>query len=203
MEIESNRATGEIQISTKAFSGRHNHGKEKIMNTVEYFLAAAKDLHNSFFESVKDLNNEQLHLRPLGKGNHIAFIIWHYVRTEDSVINFLLQKKAPVWNAEGWDKKFGMDPRAQGTGMTAEQATSVRIQDLNEFLKYSQNVFRATEAYVSGLKDEALSEVRDLPVLGKRNLYQVIGGTVLNHGSNHLGEIWYVKGLQGLKGSPM
>lgn len=173
------------------------------MNTVEYFLAAAKELHNSLFESVKGLSNEQLHFQPLGKGNHIAFIIWHCVRTEDSVINFMLQKKAPVWNAEGWDKKFGMDPRAQGTGMTAEQAASVQIQDLDGFLKYTQNVFRATEAYLAGLKEEVLGEVRDLPVLGKRNLYQVIGGIVLNHGSGHLGELWYVKGVQGLKGSPI
>jgi hypothetical protein len=115
----------------------------------------------------------------------------------------MLQKKAPVWNAEGWDKKFGMDPRAQGTGMTAEQAASVHIQDLDGFLKYTQNVFRATEAYLAGLKEEVLGEVRDLPVLGKQNLYQAIGGVVLSHASGHLGEIWYVKGLQGLKGSPI
>jgi hypothetical protein len=173
------------------------------MNTVEYFLAATKELHLRILDAVKDLTQEQLHFRPLNKGNPIAFIFWHAVRTEDSVINGLLQKKLPIWNAEGWDKKFGMDPRIQGTGMTAEQAASVRIQDLNEFLKYAQKVFQTTEAYVAGLKVEALDEVRDLPVLGKRNLYQVIGGTVLSHGSNHIGEIWYLKGLQGLKGCPM
>ncbi len=172
------------------------------MNTVEYFSQATKEMHDSFFEAVKDLSSEQLHFQPLGKGNSIAFMLWHYVRTEDAVINGLLQKKAPVWNAEGWDKKLGMDPRAQGTGMTAEQAAAVRIQDLNKFLEYSQNVFRVTEAYVSALQDQALGEVRDLPVLGKRSMYQVIGGVILAHGSNHLGEIWYVKGLQGLKGSP-
>ena len=86
------------------------------MNTVEYFLAATKELHERIFESVKDLTQEQLHFRPLNKGNPISFIFWHAVRTEDAVINGLLQKKAPIWNAEGWDKKFGMDPRAQGRG---------------------------------------------------------------------------------------
>lgn len=173
------------------------------MNTVDYFLAAAKELHDSLLESVKGLSNEQLHFQPLGRGNHIAFILWHCVRTEDVVINFLLQKKAPVWTAEGWDKNFGMDARAQGTGMTAEQAAAVRIQDLDEFSKYTQNVFRATDAYLAGLKEEVLGEVRDLPWLGKQNLYQVVGGVILGHGSGHLGEIWYVKGLQGLKGCPI
>jgi hypothetical protein len=40
-------------------------------------------------------------------------------------------------------------------------------------------------------------------VLGKRSLYEVIGGTALNHAAEHLGEIWVLKGLQGLKGCPM
>ena len=66
-----------------------------------------------------------------------------------------------------------------------------------------EKVFRASEAYMDGVKEQDLAEVQDLPVLGKRNLYQVIGGIVLHHGAEHLGEIWYVKGLQGLKGSPM
>jgi len=173
------------------------------MRTVQYFLAAMKDLHKNLLDAVQGLTYEQLHFRPLGKGNHIAFIIWHLVRTEDSVINYFLQKKAPVWSAEGWDKKFGMDAKAQGTGMTAEQAAAIRIPDLKEFSKYTENVFRASEAYLEKIKEEDLAEVREFPVLGRRSLYQVIGGIVLHHGAEHLGELWYVKGLQGLKGSPI
>lgn len=173
------------------------------MGALDFFLSSTKNLHKDLTEAVKGLSQEQLHFRPLGRGNTIAFMIWHIVRTEDSVINFLWQKKPPVWNAEGWDKKFGMDPRAQGTGMTAEQAASIRIPDLGEFSKYMGKVFKASEAFVEGTKEEDMEEVRDLPYLGKRNLYQLIGGIVLQHSSEHLGEIWYVKGLQGLKGSPI
>lgn len=97
------------------------------MGSLDFFRSSLKNFHNSFRDAVKDLTDEQLHFRPLGKGNSIAFALWHTVRTEDLVVNFLLQKKPPVWNAEGWDKKFGMDPKAQGTGMTAEQAASIRI----------------------------------------------------------------------------
>jgi hypothetical protein len=124
------------------------------------------------------------------------------VRTEDSVINGLLQKKTPVWNAEGWDKKFGMAPRAQGTGMTGEQAAAIRIPP-QDFLKYMENVFQSTETYLAVVKEAELEPVQEFPFLGKRDGYQVIGGVVLQHGSGHLGEIWYVKGLQGLKGSPI
>jgi hypothetical protein len=46
------------------------------MNTVDYFLAAAKELHDSLLESVKELSSEHLHSQPLGQGNHIAFGKW-------------------------------------------------------------------------------------------------------------------------------
>ena len=173
------------------------------MDTLDYFRSAMKNLHESLRDALKDLNSEQLHFRPLGKGNAIAFMIWHYVRTEDNVINFAWQKKATVWNAEGWDKKFGMDPKAQGTGMTAEQAASIRIPDLGEFSKYMENVFKVSEAFLEATTEKDWNEVRDLRFLGKLDLYQLIGGIVLRHGAGHLGEIWYVKGLQGLKGSPV
>jgi hypothetical protein len=177
--------------------------KEIKMGALDFFRSAIKNLHSNLRDAVKDLNDEQLHFRPLGKGNHIAFILWHAVRTEDGVMNFLLQKKPPVWNAESWDKKFGMDPRAQGTGMTAEQAAALRISSLADFLKYTENVFKANEVYLETLKETELDRVEEFQFLGKRSFGSVIGGVILNHGAGHLGEIWYVKGLQGLKGSPI
>ena len=173
------------------------------MGSLDFFRSSLKSFHNSFRDAVKELTDEQLHFRPLGKGNSIAFALWHTVRTEDMVVNFLLQKKPPVWNAEGWDKKFGMDPRAQGTGMTDEQAASIRIPNLQDFLKYVDNVFQASEAYLESVKEADLEPVQEYQYLGKRSGYQVIGGVVFGHGSEHLGEIRYVKGLQGLKGSPI
>ncbi len=173
------------------------------MGSVDYFRSAMKNLHQSLNDAVQGLTEEQLHFRPLDRGNSIAFIIWHCVRTEDSVLNFLLQKKTPVWNAEGWDKKLDMDPRAQGTGMTTEEAAAVRIKDFAEFSKYMSNAFRVTEKFFENLNDEDLDQVHELAVLGKRKLYDVIGGTILQHGANHLGEIWYIKGLLGMKGSPV
>jgi hypothetical protein len=173
------------------------------MGALDFFRSSLKSFHNDFKDAVKDLNDAQLHFQPLGKGNTIAFILWHTVRTEDLVLNFLLQKKAQVWNAEGWDKKFGMDPRAQGTGMTAEQAAAIRIPKLQDFFQYVDNVFQASEAYLENVKEADLEPVHEYQFLGKQSGYQVVGGVVLGHGSEHLGEIRYVKGLQGLKGNPI
>jgi len=173
------------------------------MSTIDYFRSAVKEMHKNYIEAVKDLTDEQLHFRPLDRGNHIAFILWHFVRTGDMVLNFLLQKKTPVWNAEEWDKKLEMDPQAQGTGMTDEQAAAIQIQDMSEFSKYMENAFKSVESFLDGVKDEDLDQMHELPVLGKRSMYQLIEGTILQHGASHMGEIYYIKGLQGLKGSPV
>ncbi len=173
------------------------------MSSIDYYRSAMVDLHQNLLDAMKDLTDEQLHFRPLDRGNHIAFTIWHCVRTEDLVINLMLQKKTPVWNEEGWDEKLGLDPRTQGTGMSAEEAAAVRIKDLLAFVQYMENTYTATNSYLSGLKEEDLDEVRDMPMTGKRSLRETIGGTLIQHGMGHLSEIWYIKGLQGLQGSPV
>ena len=173
------------------------------MGSMDYFRSAVKGVHQSLLDAVGDITDEQLHFRPNDKGNHIAFTIWHYVRTEDLVLNFLLQKKKPVWNEEGWDTKLGMDPQAQGTGLTAEQAAEIKISDMAEFIKYMESTFKATDVYLEGINDEDLEQVHELGPLGKRSLIEIIGGTVIGHAHGHLGEIWYVKGVLGLKGSPV
>jgi hypothetical protein len=173
------------------------------MGTMDYFTTAIEGMHKTYVDVVKDLTDEQLHFRPLDKGHHIAFALWHLVRTEDLVLNFLVQKKPPIWNTQGWDKKLGMDPQSQGTGMTPEQAAEVRINNLSDFIGYMNAVSQSTGEYLKSLKDEDLETVHDLPIMGKKSLYDVIGGTTLVHAAEHLGEIWYIKGLLGLKGSPV
>ena len=86
------------------------------MNTVEYFLTAAKELHKNLLESVEGLNNDHLHFRPLGRGNHIAFTLWHCVRTEDAVINYLLQKRRRCGTPKGGIKNSGWMPEHKEQG---------------------------------------------------------------------------------------
>jgi hypothetical protein len=173
------------------------------MGSIDYFRSATAELHQNLLDAVKSLTDEQLHFRPLDKGNHIAFMIWHCVRTEDLVINLMLQKKTPVWNEEGWDAKLELDPRSQGTGMSAEEAAALRINDLPAFVQYMEHTYSATNAYLSTLKEDDLDQVRDMPGRGKDSLGGTLGSILVRHGTGHLSEIWYVKGLLGLQGSPV
>ncbi|HEX2171973.1 MAG TPA: DinB family protein [Dehalococcoidia bacterium] len=173
------------------------------MSSKSFIQGSLATLHTRLNEALEDLTPEQLNWRsPLG-GNPISFTIWHYARTEDNLIQFALQRKPTVWQERGLAEKFGLDPRAQGTGMSAEDAAKVRLPSVQEFQPYLAAVWKNTEEFLAGLDEAELTREIELRGLGKPTYESILGNTLMTHGYGHLGEIWYVKGLQGLKGSPI
>jgi hypothetical protein len=96
------------------------------MSTTEFIRASLRQMHNTYDDAVGDLTLEQLHWRANDKGLPASFILWHYVRTEDNIIQFVLQRKQTVWLEEGWDKRLGLDRVSQGTGMNLDDAQALR-----------------------------------------------------------------------------
>src|SRR3970040_485520 len=113
------------------------------MSTVDFIRGGLRQLHQSYDDAVADLSSEQLHWRAKEKGLSAAFVPWHFVRTEDNIIQFVLQGKPTVWIEGGWDQKLGLHRTAQGTGMTLEDAQNLRIGDKAAFLDYMQAVWQA------------------------------------------------------------
>jgi len=76
--------------------------------------------------------------------------IWHYVRTEDNVVRYILQnKKLPQWIEGGYAEKLGLPPNAQGTGMATAEAQALRIKDIPLFKEYMQKVWADTDALLA------------------------------------------------------
>jgi hypothetical protein len=174
------------------------------MTSLQAFLAAGlADLHRNLVQAVEGLTPEQLHFKPAPTVNHIAFILWHYVRTEDNLVRFVFRRLPTIWMEGGWDKRFGLDSKAQGTGWTPQQAEQVRFPSVGAFLEYARLVFRETEEFVAGVSDADLERTYLVRPLGERPLRFFLGNTLLTHGYSHLGEIWLLKGIQGLPGSPI
>jgi len=174
------------------------------MTVVELLGPHFERLHESLEDAMKDLTSEQLHWRPSEGCNHIAFSLWHYVRTEDNLIRFILQdRRTPVWLEQGWDGRLGLDRVAQGTGMSPEDATAIRLPSAEGFLPYMRAVWQSTEEYLSSITDDDLQNVFTVKPMGERPAVQVLTENLLTHGFSHLGEIWVLRGLQGLKGSPI
>lgn len=167
---------------------------------VDFIRSGLRQLHSDYRNAVADLSLDQLHWRANERGCPIAFILWHYFRTEDNVVQFVLQRKPTVWLEEGWNQKFGLDRIAQGTGMSVEDAQALRINSKEDFLAYMDAVAEATDGYLATLDDDALEQKTTVKPLGELPVRNAIGTMCLTHGFTHLGEIQHLRGLQGLRG---
>lgn len=170
------------------------------MSTVDFIRGSLRQLHSSYDEAIADLSPEQMHWRATDTGLPISFILWHYVRTEDNIIQFVLQHKPTVWIEDGWNDKFSLHRTAQGTGMSLEDAQNLRIDSLDDWRSYQTAVWQKTDDFLAAADDEMLAQTTTVKPLGEMPVQNAIGMMCLTHGFTHLGEVQHVRGLLGLKG---
>jgi len=174
------------------------------MTTIAQVLREGmRNQHTMIDQAVRDLTPEQLHWVARGtNANHIGFTIWHYVRTEDNIIQFILQDRKPtVWLEGGYYERFGLERVAQGTGMSTADAHELRLPPIDQWLQYQDAVWQATDRYLSAVDDESLERtvlVKPLPEMKAR---QALTTMCLTHGHAHLGEMCLLRVLQGLPSS--
>jgi hypothetical protein len=174
------------------------------MTTVaEQLRESMRNQHNMIDQAVSDLTPEQFHWAPPGStANTIAFTLWHYVRTEDNVVQFILQDRKPtIWIDGGYFERYGLDRISQGTGMTTDDAQALRLPAIDQWLEYQRAVWQATDAYLSSVDEDSLERpviVKPLPEMKAR---QALNNIVLTHGHGHMGEMCVLRVLQGLRSS--
>ncbi|HEY6411689.1 MAG TPA: DinB family protein [Ktedonobacteraceae bacterium] len=176
------------------------------MNIIDFFLTEQKRLHRWMGQSVSDLTLEEWHYMPQGRGNSIAFLVWHCVRTQDNILRFILQQRPPIWNEEHWHERLGLPPRVQGTGMATEEARTFRIADPKLFMEYAESVWQEFEAYLAAIPDggaELAERTVTVKPLGGMSAAQAIGQVCITHCFMHFGEIACLLGEQGKKGLPV
>src|SRR5882762_3658240 len=130
-----------------------------MMTALEFIGSDLKRMHAMLNNAIADLTPEQLHTVPGGhpKANTIAWGLWHYARTEDNVVRFVLQNRRPtVWVEGGYPERLGLPPVAQGTGMSTEEAHALHLRDVPLFAGYMKKVWASTEEYVTGLSPAEL-----------------------------------------------
>jgi hypothetical protein len=160
-----------------------------------------KSMHGMLDKAVEGMTADQLNFRPAEGGVSGFFSLWHYVRTEDNIVNFVVQRKPTMWMEGSFDDRFGLHRTAQGTGMTEEQANAVTIADVPGWLEYQRKTWAATDAYLSAMSPEEFN-ARTVVIkpVGEMSLWNGLYGMCLSHGYRHVGELEYVRGVQGLGG---
>jgi len=170
------------------------------MTLLESLIMDLRRLHDAMDKSVDGLTSEQLHMVPAGhpKANTIAWNLWHYVRTEDNVVRFVLQNRRPtVWVEGGYPDRLGLHPAAQGTGMSTAEAQALRIKDVALFADYMKKAWASTEAYVQTLSEAELDRKVALKFVGEMPVARVLAFVGITHGFTHFGEIELARTLVG------
>ena len=86
------------------------------MSELDVMRRGLRDMHGLLDKAVEGMTAEQFNFRPAEGGVSAFFSLWHYVRTEDNIVNFVAQRKPTVWLDGGYDVHFGLHRTAQGTG---------------------------------------------------------------------------------------
>ena len=160
-----------------------------------------KSMHALLDKAVEGMTADQLNFRPQEGGVSAFFSLWHYVRTEDNIVNWVAQGKPTVWLNGGYPEAFGLPRNSQGTGMTTDEANAVRISDVAKWHAYQQRVWEVTDAYLATMSPEEFDTHKvTIKPLGEMSLWDGLYGVGLSHGYRHVGEIEYVRGVQGLGG---
>ena len=172
------------------------------MTTLELITIELTRLHKALDASLSGLTPEQLHQVPAGhaSANTIAWGLWHYARTEDNVVRYILQNRRPiVWAEGGYAEKLGLPPVAQGTGMTTQEAQALRIKDVNLFREYTGKVWASTDDYLAKVDPAALDASVTIKPLGEMPAIRALMQVCVTHGFTHAGEIELARTLVGAR----
>lgn len=160
-----------------------------------------RSMHSLLDKAVEGMTAEHFNFRPREGGVSAFFSLWHYVRTEDNIVAWVIQQKPTVWLEGGYDEKFGLPRTSQGTGMTEDEANAVQVHDVSLWLEYQRKVWDATDAFLASMSPAEFAERRvTIKPVGEMSLWDGLYGMCLSHGYRHVGEIEYVRGVQGLGG---
>lgn len=141
---------------------------------------------------VDGLSTDQLLWQPDPGANHLAWLLWHIGRGEDSQMA-ALGKRSQVY-ASGWAARFRLPygNGATGYGQTAEQVRAFRLDDPALLTGYYRAVHQATASILGTLTPESLDDLVDDPfhvTVGVRLV------SIVNDATQHLGQAAYLHGL--------
>ncbi len=166
------------------------------MTVSEFIHRSVTDLNSAMFEDVKGLTQAQLAWKPAPKANPIGFIFWHFMRVEDNYIHEL-QGQPPVWESESWYQKLGMAAKDSGMGFQEPEVDRAAALPLPAVMAYAERVAQVTSDYLKTVDDTRL-EYAPNPERPRRTMVVLLRSFVIAHGWWHLGEIKYLKGMQGM-----
>ena len=168
------------------------------MNAIQFIQSTLFELNRSFIVEVEPLTPKQMLFRPTPQANSISFLLWHFPRSEDNTFHRIsnISAKSPVWERDGWHERFGLEEKASGTGFTPDQVAAFK-PDKELLVSYVEAVRIAVQEGLSNMTDDDLDRPLN-PDDPRLTVGRQIQSIIVGHGFFHLGEIRFLKGLQGM-----
>lgn len=94
--------------------------------------------------------------------NSIAWLLWHSAREVDEQLASLSGQQ-PVWTAQGFAERFGLDldDHEMGFGHTGTEARRIQVSDPDLLVEHLRAVVEAQLSYLDSLDEADLEEVID------------------------------------------
>ncbi len=171
------------------------------MNATQLLREQLKSSHETMEGTMAGVNTDVAHFGDTGKALPVGAAYAHAVISEDVIVSTMLAQKTPLSTD---NSKTGLSepmPSMSEWDKHDQWTKTVKV-DLPKFKAFAQEVYKATDDYLTTLKEEDLEREIDTPGMGKHTLAWLITNIVILHNANLTGEISAAKGVQGLKGYP-
>ncbi|MEU5303879.1 DUF664 domain-containing protein [Streptomyces noursei] len=148
-------------------------------------------------EVVDGLGPEELATRPDGRGNSIAWLVWHLTRVQDDHVAGVAGTEQ-IWSADEWYEAYGLPFAEEDTGYGHSRKDVAKVRGLRAELLtgYHAAVHENTVRHLGTLGVKDLDRVVDRnwspPVTLGVRLVSVIADDL-----QHAGQAAYVRGLLG------
>ena len=154
---------------------------------------------------VDGLSDDQLAWRPAPRAHSMGWTVWHIARCADK---FAAQAGAgaELWVKDGLAAKWGLaevllGSNGVGTGVDDETAATLRPPSKDLLVDYAQRSFAALDAVVDRFDADAAAREQTTFYFDEPAPIGRAFVTSIAHENRHLGELEYVKGLLGLRGT--
>lgn len=144
---------------------------------------------------LRGITDDALHAMPLGRGNSVAWLVWHAARQQDAQVAHLRGTRQ-VWDSDDWAERLGvpLNSDVSGFGHTLSDVAALHVSSPEALQDYMTAVVGELSDYVRALFPEDLDEVVDTswdpPVTRGVRLISTIDDAVA-----HLAQAAYARGL--------
>ncbi len=163
------------------------------MDASQILIEAAGRIPGAAQQALAGIDSQTLYAQPAGRGNSIAWLVWHAARQLDAQLA-ALSGDDQVWIRDHWAQRLGVDRGADeiGFGDSLAEVAALRVSDPALLAAYLDAAVAELVGYLATAPelDDVVDTRWDPPVTRGVRLVSIIDDAIA-----HLGQAAYVRGV--------